>query len=50
VGFFKIYSLRRFLFCRLNILEVTGKAQVNAEGSNPGLCNELQVFGGTEEE
>ncbi|KAK7351447.1 hypothetical protein VNO77_10924 [Canavalia gladiata] len=27
---------------KLNILEVTGKAQVNAEGSNSGLCNELQ--------
>lgn len=27
---------------KLNILEVTGKAQVNAEESNPGLRNELQ--------
>ncbi|QCE16139.1 ribonuclease H2 subunit B [Vigna unguiculata] len=27
---------------KINILEVTGKVQVNAEGSNPGLCNELQ--------
>ncbi|TKY74621.1 Ribonuclease H2 subunit B [Spatholobus suberectus] len=27
---------------KLTILEVIGKAQVNAEGSNSGLCNELQ--------
>ncbi|XP_047169606.1 uncharacterized protein LOC124838128 [Vigna umbellata] len=27
---------------KLNILEVTGKVQVYAEGSNPGLCNESQ--------
>ncbi|WVZ21614.1 hypothetical protein V8G54_008936 [Vigna mungo] len=27
---------------KLNILEVTGKVQVYDEGSNPGLCNELQ--------
>ncbi|KAK7410330.1 hypothetical protein VNO78_01034 [Psophocarpus tetragonolobus] len=27
---------------KLNILEVNGKSQLNAEGSNRGLCNELQ--------
>jgi hypothetical protein len=37
-------ELSRFCFCRLNILEVTGKAQANAEESNPGLYNVPQVF------
>lgn len=39
-------ELSRFCFCRLNILEVTGKLQqANAEESNPGLYNDVfQVF------
>lgn len=40
-------ELSRFCFCRLNILEVTGKAQANAEESNLGLYNNApQVFTG----
>jgi hypothetical protein len=39
-------ELSRFCFCRLNILEVTGKAQTNAEENNPGLYNVPQVSTG----
>jgi len=39
-------ELSRFCFCRLNILEVTGKAQANAEESNLDLYNAPQVFTG----
>ncbi|KAG5031050.1 hypothetical protein JHK82_014665 [Glycine max] len=43
-NFSDLMTQRFYVGCaiRLNILEVTGKAQVNAEESNPGLRNELQ--------
>lgn len=37
-----LIDLSRFYFCRLNILEVTGKTQANAEESNLGLSNVLE--------
>jgi len=43
-------ELRRFCFCRLNVLEVTGKPQASAEESNLGLYNAPQVIYWTQEE